>query len=189
MVDISGGYGRLKTWVKAQIATHKAVSDAHHSKYTDAGAVAAVLAADNYVRNTGDTVTGNIELDRHTSSSDPIKMSLWSHPDKYSGLFMYDGAGKDDLAAFLAVGSNYFQAARRGNFEIFARLNNQGSISFITRVGGSETAKLELKNAGNLFLYVVASGSTQANAGAAADEVWKTNGHASLPDNVLMIGI
>ena len=35
----------------------------------------------------------------------------------------------------------------------------------------------------------IKSGSTQANAGASADEVWKTSGHASLPDNVLMIGV
>jgi hypothetical protein len=33
------------------------------------------------------------------------------------------------------------------------------------------------------------SGATQAAAGAAANEIWKTNGHASLPDNVLMIGV
>jgi len=42
---------------------------------------------------------------------------------------------------------------------------------------------------GVLELTSIKNGSTQANAGAAANEVWKTNGHASLPDNVLMIGV
>lgn len=33
------------------------------------------------------------------------------------------------------------------------------------------------------------TGATQVAAGAAAGELWATNGHASLPDNVLMIGV
>lgn len=40
-----------------------------------------------------------------------------------------------------------------------------------------------------LSLPIIKSGATQGAAGAAANEVWKTNGHASLPDNVLMIGV
>lgn len=35
----------------------------------------------------------------------------------------------------------------------------------------------------------VKSGATQAAAGAAAGELWVTSGHASLPDNVLMLGV
>jgi hypothetical protein len=35
----------------------------------------------------------------------------------------------------------------------------------------------------------VKAGATQLAAGAAAGEIWKTSGHASLPDNVLMIGV
>ncbi|MFC2065253.1 hypothetical protein ACFLXB_09190 [Chloroflexota bacterium] len=52
--------------------------------------------------------------------------------------------------------------------------------------GGTVLSKVN--NAGNLFL-AVKSGATQAAAGAAAGEVWKTASHASLPDNVLMIGV
>ena len=40
-----------------------------------------------------------------------------------------------------------------------------------------------------VFIPVIKSGATQAAAGAAADEIWKTNGHATLPNNVLMIGV
>ncbi len=42
---------------------------------------------------------------------------------------------------------------------------------------------------GNLILPNIKSGATQAAAGAAAGEIWKTSGHSSLPDNVLMVGI
>ena len=42
---------------------------------------------------------------------------------------------------------------------------------------------------GVLELTSIKSGSTQANAGAGANEVWKTLGHATLPDNVLMVGV
>lgn len=42
---------------------------------------------------------------------------------------------------------------------------------------------------GNTFLHTVKAGATQAAAGAAANEIWQTSGHATLPDNVLMRGI
>lgn len=45
------------------IATHTADDDAHHAKYTNAEAVAAVAAADHYVKNTGDTITGSVSID------------------------------------------------------------------------------------------------------------------------------
>jgi hypothetical protein len=41
----------------------------------------------------------------------------------------------------------------------------------------------------NLFLRTIKSGATQAGAGAAAGEVWKTASHLLLPDNVLLIGV
>jgi len=43
--------------------------------------------------------------------------------------------------------------------------------------------------AGWLKIQTIKSGATQVAAGAAADELWKTNGHGSLPDNVVMIGV
>lgn len=42
---------------------------------------------------------------------------------------------------------------------------------------------------GNLFIETIKSGATQVAAGAAANELWKTASHASLPDNVVMIGV
>lgn len=40
-----------------------------------------------------------------------------------------------------------------------------------------------------LKITTIKSGATQAAAGAAADELWKTLGHATLPDNVVLIGV
>jgi hypothetical protein len=41
----------------------------------------------------------------------------------------------------------------------------------------------------DLFLYGLPSGATQELAGASQHEFWKTSGHATLPDNVVMIGV
>ena len=41
----------------------------------------------------------------------------------------------------------------------------------------------------SLFISSIKSGATQGAAGAAINELWKTASHATLPDNVLMIGI
>ena len=40
-----------------------------------------------------------------------------------------------------------------------------------------------------LYIATIKSGATQAAAGAIAGEVWKTKSHATLPDNVLMVGV
>jgi len=50
------------------------------------------------------------------------------------------------------------------------------------------TILAEINAGGNLFISVK-SGATQAAAGAASGEIWKTASHVSLPDNVLMIGV
>jgi len=50
-------------------------------------------------------------------------------------------------------------------------------------------AVLQFDGASHLLIPTIKSGATQAAAGAAANEVWKTAGHASLPNNILMIGV
>jgi hypothetical protein len=39
------------------------------------------------------------------------------------------------------------------------------------------------------FIYNLKSGATQAAAKAKKNERWYTSGHATLPDNVMMIGV
>ena len=46
-----------------------------------------------------------------------------------------------------------------------------------------------LPQSGGVQISNVKSGATQVGAGAAAGEIWKTASHATLPDNVLMIGV
>lgn len=52
--------------------------------------------------------------------------------------------------------------------------------------GGVEVARFV---ATGMFVQVIKSGATQVAAGAAAGEMWKTSGHTTLPDNVIMHGI
>lgn len=46
-----------------------------------------------------------------------------------------------------------------------------------------------ITSAGGILILNIKSGATQAGAGAAANELWKTSSHATLPDNVVMIGV
>lgn len=50
-------------------------------------------------------------------------------------------------------------------------------------------SRVSILSDGGILLHDIKSGATQAAAGAAANELWKTNGHATLPDNVVMIGV
>ena len=54
-------------------------------------------------------------------------------------------------------------------------------------VNGAEV--LRILSDGGIKYPLIKSGATQAAAGALAGEIWKTNGHASLPNNVLMTGV
>jgi len=46
-----------------------------------------------------------------------------------------------------------------------------------------------VQTVGNHYILTIKSGATQVGAGAATGEIWKTSSHATLPDNVLMIGV
>lgn len=46
-----------------------------------------------------------------------------------------------------------------------------------------------IKSTNSHFITTIKSGADQASAGAAAGELWKTASHATLPDNVVMIGV
>lgn len=47
----------------------------------------------------------------------------------------------------------------------------------------------QLVGTGGVRILSMKAGATQGAAGAAADELWKTDTHATLPDNVVMIGV
>ena len=51
------------------------------------------------------------------------------------------------------------------------------------------TIRAMINSDGGVYFYAIKSGATQGAAGAAANELWKTASHSSLPDNVVMIGV
>lgn len=68
----------------------------------------------------------------------------------------------------------------KGKWELYT---NDGSD------GDSPTLAVTVDSGQNVFLHAIKSGATQVGAGAAANELWKTSSHATLPDNVIMIGV
>jgi hypothetical protein len=66
--------------------------------------------------------------------------------------------------------------------KLIVRLNDGNDVT-------SPTVRLTLQADGGLILATIKSGATQGAAGAAAGELWKTASHATLPDNVVMIGV
>ena len=66
-----------------------------------------------------------------------------------------------------------------------------GRLSFWTATNVAPsviTERMRIDNSGGVFMYNLKSGTNQATAGAALNELWRTSGHATLPDNVVMIG-
>ena len=111
---------------------------------------------------------------RAGSSKMIVSTDLWAYTDLRmagDGHFIYFGGGSDSSIGFngadMVINSESVTANDELHFTNFDFYQFDNPIKITT----------------------IKSGSTQANATAAANEVWKTNGHASLPDNVLMIGV
>jgi hypothetical protein len=103
------------------------------------------------------------------------------------------GAGKGGNVSF---GGNYTGSTKTTWATIKGQKENAtdgqygGELSLQTRAhGGSTTERMRIGSGGEIFLLNIPSGATQAAAGAAANELWKTASHATLPDNVVMIGV
>ncbi|MDD5353177.1 MAG: hypothetical protein PHS93_08470 [Candidatus Omnitrophica bacterium] len=64
-------------------------------------------------------------------------------------------------------------------------IGSGGAMSIYTSAGDLHIDAI----GGGIKSNTIKSGATQAAAGAAAGELWKTSGHASLPDNVIMHGV
>ena len=71
-----------------------------------------------------------------------------------------------------------------GNVNVAAGAANTGNGGNVLLVGGVGS----ITN-GGVFIPAIKSGSTQGAAGALAGELWKTATHATLPDNVILIGV
>jgi len=112
----------------------------------------------------------------------------------YLGSYFLDGVGDHIKTSF---GVLCRDVQNQGFFISGGNLYNDGArIHLAGSTHPTTPSRLTLQAAGNVFINIgylllqnIRSGATQAAAGAAADELWKTNGHATLPDNVVMIGV
>jgi len=87
----------------------------------------------------------------------------------------------DNLLLTWSANGNFFINNNYSNKDIVLRINDGGAVSKeVLRIVGAESS-VKISN--------IKSGATQIAAGATAGELWKTSGHASLPDNVIMIGV
>ena len=67
--DVGTGELGFDTATQSELDLHGADPDAHHTRYTDGEATAAVAADDIYVLNTGDTVDGELVVDPNASGT------------------------------------------------------------------------------------------------------------------------
>lgn len=117
----------------------------------------------------------------------------------------------DDTITFMTSGSARF-AMSNSSFSsnlvggpTIVRLNASDTVPVYTfsddsntGIGAASADQLSIISGGveqiraatsGIFMYNLKSGATQVGAGAAADELWTTSSHATLPDNVVMIGV
>lgn len=106
-------------------------------------------------------------------------LSNYSAPTKFGGVSIGYCAGAYDTAS-----NNLFINDRDRGSQANDRVQ-----SLIYGLFNASTANQLVRLNGITELTVINSGATQVAAGAGANEVWKTSGHATLPDNVLMIGV
>ena len=68
--------------------------------------------------------------------------------------------------------------------ELLLQLSADGDASM-----NSDSGAVILEGADGVQIVSIKSGATQGAAGAVADELWKTASHATLPDDVILIGV
>lgn len=135
--------------------------------------------------------------------NDPTGYAVYTIPKEFNGvgfliarfIFQLASNGTDwtlyatqDLRGFLPNNTAGSGAGSSGITSLTGLTDTPSTLipNGVLRVNGVGTA-LDFTSA--IKLPGLKSGATQVGAGAAADEIWKTSGHATLPDNVLMIGI
>jgi hypothetical protein len=95
-----------------------------------------------------------------------------------------------DLNVLIAAGGS-FDLSSSGDMTIYSSGGGKGSIGGTSAELASTSGDCVVKTngGGRIKLEGIRSGATQVAAGAQANEVWRTQGHATLPNNVLMIGV
>ena len=95
--------------------------------------------------------------------------------DGFGGGFVF--AIEDDAAVINNSATIY--AIRDG-------ADNSGALTLNTYLSGSRSEQVRVQADGGVLMYNLKSGATAGAAGASTDELWVTNGHATLPNGVVM---
>ena len=98
---------------------------------------------------------------------------------------------------FFIKGNEGLLVYNDNDFPVYALNASNLNTGLLTEDGVSATtAYIDLSKGrmcpvfgNNVFVSTIKSGATQVAATAAAGELWKTSGHATLPDNVILIGV
>jgi hypothetical protein len=115
------------------------------------------------------------DLQRWTNISDTLLARVDS-----AGAFYPGGTGQSLIASGLWGNSDMGSSAADDT-----KFSSNGERDAFLIDASADTAEFNV----NLYLKNVKTGATQAGAGANAGEVWATASHATLPDNVLMMGV
>jgi hypothetical protein len=92
-----------------------------------------------------------------------------------------------DTATISSAFDQLFANAGVSDHGDMAGLADDDHAQYLLLAGRSPNQTLDLTNP--TLLTNMKSGATQIGSGAIANELWKTSSHATLPDNVIMIGV
>lgn len=109
----------------------------------------------------------------------------------------FSNGGDGVLWLFDEHHSIYGRPAATNYMRFYEYGGNVGSGGYEFFTGGLRSVQTRKLAIGNDFIYAdipvklatIKSGATQGGASAAANELWKTASHATLPDNVVMVGV
>ena len=118
------------------------------------------------VRKVSEALSMTFVRRKGSSMTGTLQITGEATPDSGEGLeIFWSSVNKGVILSYDRTNTNY------ENLKIYA-----ATIQLLPQSGGVQISNVK-------------SGATQVGAGAAAGEIWKTASHATLPDNVLMIGV
>lgn len=127
-------------------------------------------------------VTANIDTVLTVENNGPCFVSALAPENSPAGLYM--GSGTDNIASQISYDAN----ANAGTGRLIVATSHAATDILELRSGNNVSAMTIESDQGILFSSLK-SGATQAASTAAANELWFTASHATLPDNVILIGV